>query len=159
MPTPRQEKLAETIIANSTLKVPMTKGEMLEKAGYDKTTAEATPGRVIEATGVQEALAERGFTLDNAKKVVAQILLSETAKDRDKLTSADMIIKVHGGYAPEKVITQTQNNFFLSPQTLEASKRFEETLKAQLYESLPASEETQKPLGADGQGTGSCEGA
>lgn len=88
---------------------PKTKGELLELAGYDKTTAEATPGRTIEAAGVQEALAVRGFTLDNAKKVVSEIMLNEDAKDRDRLTAADMTIKVHGGYAPEKKLNVNLN--------------------------------------------------
>lgn len=105
MPTPRQEKLAEAIIENASLDKPETLGVVLEKVGYAPTTAGARPGEVIEAKGVQEALEDRGFTLDNAKKVVSEIMLNQGAKDRDRLTAADMTIKVHGGYAPEKKIT------------------------------------------------------
>lgn len=150
MPTPRQEKLADAIIENLKADIPKTKTEIAVSSGYAPSTAEGGTKDIIEQKGVQEALIARGFTLENAKKVVAEILLNPEEKARDRLTAADMTIKVHGGYAPEKILTQTQNNFFLSSEALQAAKNLEDTLKKQLY--AETSQETPQAL-ETGQGT------
>ena len=58
------------------------------------------PSEIINNIGVKLALQARGFTEENAKGVVAKILLN--GKDENKLRSAEMIFKVFGSYAAEK---------------------------------------------------------
>lgn len=138
MPTNKQRKLAELIVENSQLDKPLNKGEMLEAAGYDPTTAKATPTRVMEQQGVQEALTDIGFDPDTAKKVVAAIL--ETGeKDADKLKAADMIFKVHGTYAAEKSIALNMNVDARTPENEEL-----ETLRLRYVNELK--EKLAKPL-------------
>lgn len=102
MATQRQKILARVIVENATLDKPLNAGQMLEKAGYDKTTASATPKRVINAPGVQEELEVLGFTVENAKSVVKDIMLDTEADRPSRLKAADMVFKVKGTYAPEK---------------------------------------------------------
>lgn len=101
MSTQLQENLADAIIENAAADKPKSAGALLEIAGYDPTTAKASPGRTIEQKGVQEALEVRGFDSLSAKRVVGEIL--ETGeKDESRLKAADMIFKVKGDYAPIK---------------------------------------------------------
>ena len=100
MPTLRQKKLADALIANSQASKPLNAGELLENVGYSKSIAEQ-PKRVIEAPGVQEELAKRGFNPETAREVVGEILIAGE-NDNAKLKAADMIFKVHGSYAAEK---------------------------------------------------------
>ena len=80
---------------------------MLVKAGYDETTAEATPGRVMNQQGVQEALKEKGFTVEAADDLVQSILNKTTAADKDRLKAADMMYDRLGAKAPQKSISLT----------------------------------------------------
>lgn len=102
--TTRQRKLAQVIIENSAIDKPLNSGEMLAKVGYSKNLVKQ-PGRIIESEGVQEALNEYGFTEDNAKRVVAEILLDKKQRGETRLNAADKVFKVRGTYAPEKSIT------------------------------------------------------
>lgn len=127
--TPRQEKLADEIIKNSQREKPLNKGEMLEKVGYAESTRLAKSGDIIESEGVQEALVKKGFSIDKAKEVVADILTGEKTKDENKLRAADMIFKVQGGYAPEKHESVNVNINTLDERSLELAKEYEEKLK------------------------------
>lgn len=102
MSTQRQKKLAKEIIKNLQNKKPKNAGQLLESAGYDETTAKASPGRTIEQKGVVEELKVLGFTEFNAKSVVSSIMNDETRDPNARLKAADMTFKVHGSYAPEK---------------------------------------------------------
>lgn len=135
MSTPRQEKLAEAIIENAGLDKPKTMGELLEKVGYAESTATTRPGDIIEAKGVQEALEVRGFTEENAKKVVTEILLKDGAKDKDRLTAAGMVFEVKGTYAPQKSVnlsfTADAKDF---EQYEQLSGEFDEKMKRKMLE-------------------------
>lgn len=103
MATLRQRKLAENIIENLSREKPLNKQELVVSSGYGEITADRHSKTIMEQKGVQEALGDYGFNVENAKKVVAAIL--ETGEnDNVKLKAADMIMKVHGAYAPEKVV-------------------------------------------------------
>ncbi len=101
MGTFRQKKLAKALIDNAISNDPMNKGELLEKVGYAKNTAEAKPGEILEQKGVQEELKAYGFDEDSAKRVVKEVM-SEKEEPNARLKAADMVFKVHGSYAPEK---------------------------------------------------------
>lgn len=104
MPTVKQRRVAKLIIENTALDKPLNGGEMLEKVGYAKGLIK-TPSRILESEGVREALAEAGFTEENAKSVVAEILLNPDADDGHRLKAAEQVFKVTGAYAPEKRLT------------------------------------------------------
>jgi len=104
MPTVKQRKLAKLIIENSKLDNPLNAGQMVEKSSYSKSMV-IKPSVVINTPGVQAALAEAGFTEENAKSVVAEILLNPDADDGHRLKAAEQVFKVTGAYAPEKRLT------------------------------------------------------
>ena len=137
MPTLRQRKLAEAIVENSKKNLPLNKSALLESVGYDRTTARAMPTRTLEQPGVQEALADLGFTEENAKNVVAEIMLNPDADDSARLKAASEVFKVKGSYAAEKTVALQVN---LEPRSgtesdLEAVRaQFEEQLKRKLLE-------------------------
>lgn len=101
MATTKQKRIAKLVVENATLDKPLTGGQMLAKVSYSKGL-QKQPSRILESEGVKEALDELGFSEENAKKVVGNILLKETAKDTDRLKAAEQIFKVQGSYAPEK---------------------------------------------------------
>ena len=103
MVTVRQRRAAKLIIENATLDKPLNAGQIVEKSRYSKSMV-IKPSLVLESAGVKDALNEAGFSEDNAKKVVAEILLSPLAKDNDRLKAADMVFDVHGSKAPLKNI-------------------------------------------------------
>lgn len=123
MPTIRQKRLAKAIIENSTADEPLNKQELLEKVGYSQSIATTKPTDVIQAIGVQEALAEYGFTEENASKVVTDILLNDKQESQHRLKAADMIFKVKGSYAPERHITVS-----LKPEASDKVKELAEHL-------------------------------
>ena len=89
----------------------------------------------MEAVGVQEALVAKGFTLENAKLVVSEILLNPEEKARDRLTAADMTIKVHGGYAPEKKLNVNMDMSIEDfKQYEELSLKYDEDMKRKMLE-------------------------
>lgn len=81
---------------------------MLEKVGYSKTMAKAKTKDVLESVGVQEELRAMGFTEENAKTVVQDIMLDVEKDANARLKAADMVFKVHGSYAPDKTDITTQ---------------------------------------------------
>jgi hypothetical protein len=100
-PSEKQRRVAKKIIENITLDEPKTGGEILEEVGYGPGMVK-NPGKIVESEGVYKALAEQGFTVDNAKGVVAEILLNKSSKDADRLKAAENVFKIHGSFAPEK---------------------------------------------------------
>lgn len=110
MPTVRQKKLAEVIIENSTMNKPLNAGEMLENAGYRQGSVNY-PRRVIQSIGVQQVLHDYGFNEDNAKKVVASVLLDENCEPNTRLRAADLIFKVCDSYPKGNIISPVQINF------------------------------------------------
>ena len=102
MATVKQKRVAQLIIENSTLDKPLNGGQMLEKVGYSKSMQTAKVNDVLESEGVQEALEEYGFTLDNAKRVVTEIMLNSDVSPGDRLRATDQVFKVKDGYAATK---------------------------------------------------------
>lgn len=109
MPTFKQKELAKAIVENLKERPMKTAQDMLVSAGYSEITADASSGRTIEQKGVQEALTDFGFSEENAKMVVAEILLKQDAEANSRLKAADMVFKVQGSYAPEKVDARNIN--------------------------------------------------
>jgi len=103
MPTLRQKKLAKAIIENLEAEETQSAGELLEKVGYSPHLAKQ-PGRVIEQQGVQEALEEYGFTIENAKMVVSEIMLNPEVEPNARLKATDQVFKVKDGYAAQKTV-------------------------------------------------------
>lgn len=106
MATLKQKQTAKEIINNMRRNKPMPAGRMLENIGYSEAIAK-NPKYVLESKGVKEELAKLGFTEENAKKIVAEILGAEFPINKitaaDKLRAAELIFKVVGSFAPEKV--------------------------------------------------------
>jgi hypothetical protein len=130
MSTLRQKELAKAIVENVKNGNKKTAGELLEDIGYAKSTSEAIPGEIIGSEGVQQALAELGFTEDRAKRVVAKIMNDEGAEPNARLKAADMTFKVHGSYAPDKSISLNAN-VNITPQdekAKEIAQKYEEEL-------------------------------
>jgi hypothetical protein len=125
MSTRLQKKLAEEIVKDVKLKRIRNKKDLLVSAGYDVVTAEASPGRTIEQKGVLEELNNLGFSEEGAKKVVAEILYCEKAKDHDRLDAADKVFKVHGSYAPDKHLN-VNVDAEPSPEIRELAKKLNE---------------------------------
>ena len=132
MPTAKQKKLARAIIENTDLPEPLNKGELVEAGGYSKVTAETKPGFIIDQKGVKEALQESGFTEENAKKVVEEIMLDVTKDPGSRLKASDMVFKVHGTYAAEKSVALNVNVDAQIPSNEAENLRleYEEKLKA-----------------------------
>lgn len=125
MPTILQRNLAENIVKNLKRKKPLNKKELVVSSGYDLTTAEKQVPAVFEQKGVIEALEDFGFTEDNAKKVVAEILLSDKTQASDRLRAASEVFKVKGSYAPEKTINANMNvSMDIEEKANEAISRF-----------------------------------
>jgi len=101
MATIKQRKVAQLIIENETLDKPLTGGQMLEKVSYS-VGIQKQPSRILESEGVKEALNDYGFNEENAKYVVASILMDEERDANARLKASDMVFKVHGTYAAEK---------------------------------------------------------
>jgi hypothetical protein len=105
-PTPRQRRAAKIIADIATGKRPDIKnsGDIVAAAGYAATNT-TQPKRILDTEGVKDALADLGFTPDNAKNVVTFILNNTASKDQDRLRAADMVFRVHGTYAAEKTVS------------------------------------------------------
>jgi len=106
-PTQKQRKIAQLIVNNSTLDKPLNGGKMLAKVGYAKSMQDAKVNDVLESQGVKQALEDLGFTEDNAKMVVSEIMLNPKADNSSRLKATDQVFKVKGTYAPEKRINLT----------------------------------------------------
>ena len=110
--TENQKKVAKLIIDNTKLDKPLNGGEMLAKVGYSKGLRRQ-PSRILKSDGVKEALKDFGFTEDNAKKIVAKILLGKKSRDENKLKAAEQIFKVHGSFKEKENPNNQTNNFFI----------------------------------------------
>jgi hypothetical protein len=98
MSTIKQKKVAKLIIDNFEGKKKLTGQKMLENAGYGKGVAK-TSGRVINSTGVKNALKDYGFNEEAAKREVGKILMA--GKEENRLKAAAEIFKVLGSYKKE----------------------------------------------------------
>lgn len=103
MSTLKQKKVAKLVVENLTLDKPLTGGQILEKTGYAPGVIK-NPKDILDSAGVLEELKTYGFDTDKAKGVVAEILIGGE-NDVVKLKAADMIFKVQGDYAPDKLIS------------------------------------------------------
>lgn len=136
MATTKQKRVAKLIIENSTLAQPLTGAEIVANSGYGDSMS-SYPKRVIDTEGVKEALNDFGFTEDNAKKVVSEILLDETKDANARLKASDMIFKVHGTYAAEKTtsLNLTVEARLDDKDELNALReQFEDQIKAKLLQ-------------------------
>lgn len=102
MPTRRQERLADAIIADAKNPKPANSGQLLANVGYAKNTAEAIPKKIINAKGVRDALRAKGFSEKAADDVVKEILHDKRIKPEVRLNAADKVYKRFGSYSPEK---------------------------------------------------------
>lgn len=96
MPTTKQRKLAKELLNAAAMDKPPTAGQMLAKVGYSKNLVKQ-PGRVIEAQGVKDALAEYGLT----EELIATSLVSDIkAKKKNRLgelrLGAELLGKLKG---------------------------------------------------------------
>ncbi len=118
MANPRQQKLAKEMVANIQRPKPKTMKEVLVSIGYAESTASAMPSEITEGKGVVEELVRLGFTVDNAKAVVTQIMLDDDQDANARLKASDMAFKVHGSYAPDKVEHSGEVKTTLVPEML-----------------------------------------
>jgi len=109
MPTIRQKRLAKAIIDNAVAEKPLNKQELVASVGYSELSADKKATEIIESIGTQEALADFGFTEDNAKMVVAEILLDPETDKNTRINAAKEVFKVQGSYAPEKKLVGSFN--------------------------------------------------
>lgn len=119
MATVRQRRAAKLIIENATLDNPLSGGEIVESSGYG-VSMKKNPQVILNSSGVQEVLDEYGFTEDNAKKVVSEILLNSKVKPDTRINAAKEVFKVRGTYAPEKSLNV---NVEVSAEYREKSKQ------------------------------------
>lgn len=130
MPTTRQKKLAEAIVANSQKSKPLPDKELLVSSGYATSTAESSSTVIIATEGVQNALSTLGFTEDNAKSVTASIMLDDKEASRDRLKAAEMTFKVYGSFAPgSEAPTSVIQNIFYDANIQIATRAYEQNLK------------------------------
>ena len=127
-------------MANAAKAKPSTAQELLVSSGYSLSTATSVPGKIIEQPGVQEELNSLGFNEDNAKAVVAKILLSEKAENRDRLKASELVFKVHGSFQPDDTNEKRPQvfNIFNNPVFESATRTYEEALKAVIINNEPA---------------------
>lgn len=106
MPTIRQKKLAQAIVANLVTEKPRNKTQLLESSGYSTVSAKASAKDLMERPGVQKELHELGFSVDNAKKIIGAILNANTVYEmvtpENQIRAAQEVFKVTGEYASEK---------------------------------------------------------
>ncbi len=130
--TPKQKKVAELVIENSIIDKPLNGGEILEKVGYSEGV-QKSPRKVLESEGVKMELEIAGFTKENAKAVVSEIMLNEEADNSSRLKATDQVFKVLGGYAPEKKINFNAN---VNVKNNESLKKLSDKYKEELKETL-----------------------
>ncbi len=125
MSTTKQKRVAKLIIENSTLDKPLNAGEIVEKSRYSQSMV-IKPGVVINSDGVKEALNDYGFSEDNAKKVVSEIMLDKKQKADSRLRATDQVFKVHKSYGSEgegnrtliiNIVPETAQRYAISPST------------------------------------------
>ncbi len=130
MPTPKQERLAENIIANARSDNPKSLGAVVVSSGYSPGFAKGGVTRIAEQKGVQEALEARGFTELAAKEVVAELMLDPSQDGNVRLKAADMTFKVHGSYAAERSVQLNVNlEVPENPRAIELAEKYEQELR------------------------------
>ena len=135
MPTLKQQALAKNLTdALGAREIP-TKKELMIKSGYSEINADKHTKEVFSGKGFEEALVENGFTEENAKSVIQEILLDKRKKDSVRMDAAREIFKVFGTYAPEKKAIVTQH-IQSNPELEAIANEYEEKVKAKLKEQL-----------------------
>lgn len=130
MSTIRQKKLAHEIVENLKRVKPKNKQDLLISVGYAEKTADRRAAGVIASKGTQEELQKLGFSSDNAKRVVGEILNKELAEDKDRLKAAELIFKVNSDFAAEKHLNvNVQTTFKADGQVKEVLELANEELK------------------------------
>lgn len=133
MSTLLQKNLAKEIVKNSSRKRPLNKKELVVLGGYSETVAVAKPQVIMEQAGVQDELKTLGFTEENAKSVVVEIMQNAEVDASARLKATDQVFKVKGTYAPEKstALQVNLNAQIVANSELEALRvEYEEKLKA-----------------------------
>jgi hypothetical protein len=107
--TIKQMKLGRELAKDlKSLKKPRNKMQLMVASGYSETHARHSPHVVFKQPGtinaINVALEQEGFTTENAKRVVQNILNQAHAENKDRLKAAELIFKVEGAYAAEKSI-------------------------------------------------------
>jgi hypothetical protein len=128
-PTPRQRAAARIMadIAMGKRKDIKNTGDIVIQAGYAASTKEV-PHKILDTSGVKEALSDIGFNPETAKKVVESIMLSTKAKNSDRLKASDMVFKVHGTYAEQRNLNVNIEVDASNPRILELAERLRGTL-------------------------------
>lgn len=123
-PSPRQRRAARIMadIAMGKRTDIKNSGDIVIAAGYAATNKEQ-PKRILDTTGVKDALADIGFNEHTAKKVVESILSSDKAAHKDRLKAADMVFKVHGTYAAEKHVSLNIDSTVDNERIIELANR------------------------------------
>ena len=103
MPTIRQRKVAKIIVDSLEKGETPTGIDILKSSNYSTTTSETKSTKIINSEGVREALEDLGFTEDNAKKVVSDIMLNEKVDPNARLKATDQVFKVRGSYKEAEV--------------------------------------------------------
>jgi hypothetical protein len=99
-----------------TAEQPKTDAELVVLGGYAPTIA-LNPQKVTHSQGYKQALEDLGFTVNNAQKVVTEILLNPEERSDTRLNAAKEVFKVHGAYAPEKSTSTNVNvNVDMTPE-------------------------------------------
>ncbi|SRR6266481_8451270 len=79
----------------------ITGAQILADANYS-LEVQKKPGTILNSPGVKEELDKLGFSEENARMVVGQILSDDTVRPEPRLKAAELVFKVHGSFAPEK---------------------------------------------------------
>ena len=164
MPTLKQKALAKELVRQGVEGKPSTLGQSLENAGYSRTTALATPGRVINTPGVQEAIKEEEKTMAAAlnksgitplkvarhiNKLLDAKVKVETFKKGEMMTTVTredtfaidkgvthaLKLGVGGGYIQNEQ-PSVVINFFNNPRLLQIRNAFETQIKEELSSQL-----------------------
>lgn len=107
-------------------------------SGYSEITADRHATEVMQSPGVVEELSALGFTEENAKAVTAKIMMSDKARDNDRLKAVELTFKVHGSFKGEAPATQTNIlNIFYDPNIQTATRTYESELKKLLANETP----------------------
>lgn len=117
MSTLLQKNLAENIVRNAVSSKKMNKKELLVSSGYALKSATSVPSKILEQKGVVEALEDFGFSEENAKKVVSEIMLDPKKDPNARLKATDQVFKVHRSYG-EGGQTNNTNIVFMPPELL-----------------------------------------
>ena len=104
MSTILEKNLAQNIVKNARRKKPLNKKELVVSSGYAEISAQSSAHLILEQKGVQDELKVLGFTEDNAKRVVKEIMLNDKVDPSARLKATDQVFKVEGSYAPEKSV-------------------------------------------------------